>query len=92
MDANAAPSLGDRLAALKADRARLLREKADKSKEIKTTQKRFNRLKKAAAKLSQEDLLGATPCQGSAGSSSSSEGQGRSGASALKPAPSSFSD
>ena len=57
MDANAAPSLGDRLAALKADRARLLREKADKSKEIKTTQKRFKRLKKAAAKLSQEDLL-----------------------------------
>ena len=57
MDANAAPSLGDRLAALKADRARLLREKADKSKEIKTTQKRFKRLKKAAAKLSQEDLV-----------------------------------
>ena len=56
MDANAAPSLGDRLAALKADRARLLREKADKSKEIKTTQKRFKRLK-AAAKLSQEDLV-----------------------------------
>ena len=88
----AAPSLGDRLAALKADRARLLREKADKSKETKTAQKRFKRLKKAAAKLSQEDLVELLRVKEGAGSSSSSEGQGRSGASALKPAPSSFSD
>ena len=67
-------------------------KKLIKAKRIKTTQKRFKRLKKAAAKLSQEDLVELLRVEGSAGSSSSSEGQGRSGASALKPAPSSFSD
>ena len=58
MDANAAPSLGDRLAALNADRARLLREKADKSKGNQNNAKALQEIKKkAAAKLSQEALL-----------------------------------